>query len=249
MKLLKTTLIGKFSTLDAPLLPILKGNTSIRLTDPATLDLAKGLPQIKQNSPDLVIVDTDLLVEQGLTLSRCLRAKHSPMVIFVASNRTLTMDIFSYNTVDYLVKPREIHVKRALLRAQNHPKSPYFDTSIKKNLATTFDEAKQPKIVVTGKGNKEIVPIHEIDWIDSAGDYICLHSKGKTLLMRSTLKTLMNTLEPLNFMRIHRSTIVNVDKIRKIQHKRKGDYALTLDCGTNLKISRNYNGLVHSLAT
>ena len=85
-----------------------------------------------------------------------------------------------------------------------------------------------------------LVDIDDIDWVDAAGDYMCIHVKGETLILRSTLKHLMSKLDPDVFKRIHRSTVVNLSRIVKSTPLHKGEYMLFLECGAQLKVSRNY---------
>ena len=96
------------------------------------------------------------------------------------------------------------------------------------------------KIAIKDNESTILVDIDDIDWVDAAGDYMCIHVKGETLIMRSTLKNLMSRLDPEKFKRIHRSTVVNLDRIVKATPLHKGEYILDLDCDERLKVSRNY---------
>ena len=94
-----------------------------------------------------------------------------------------------------------------------------------------------------------LVEIDDIDWVDAAGDYMCVHVKGETLIMRSTLKSLMSRLDGDKFKRIHRSTVVNLDRIVKATPLHKGEYILELDCDQQLKVSRNYREAIKRFLT
>ena len=96
------------------------------------------------------------------------------------------------------------------------------------------------RISIRDGGEITRVPVADIDWIDAAGDYMCIHVSGETHIMRSTLKSLMEKLDPEKFKRIHRSTVVNLDRIVKATAQSKGEYLLLLDCEHELKVSRNY---------
>jgi len=88
------------------------------------------------------------------------------------------------------------------------------------------------------------VPVREIDWIDAAGDYMCVHVQGQTHIMRTTMKELEAKLDPTLFQRVHRSTIVNLERVEKVSSHINGEFHLTLKCGTALKMSRSYKDKV-----
>ena len=88
------------------------------------------------------------------------------------------------------------------------------------------------------------VPIRDIDWIDAAGDYMCVHVNGETHIMRTTMRDLESRLDSSVFQRVHRSTIVNVERIEKVSSHTNGEFYLTLSCGSSLKMSRSYKDKV-----
>ena len=91
------------------------------------------------------------------------------------------------------------------------------------------------------------MPVEDIDWIDAAGDYMCVHADNVTHIMRITMKQLEAMLNPLVFLRIHRSTIVNAERISSAQSLTNGEYLLTLQEGTRLKVSRSYRDKIREL--
>ena len=86
--------------------------------------------------------------------------------------------------------------------------------------------------------------VKDIDWIDAAGDYMCVHVKNNTHIMRTTMKELEAKLDPLIFQRVHRSTIVNTERVEKVSSHINGEFHLTLSCGSSIKMSRSYKGKV-----
>jgi two-component system LytT family response regulator len=84
------------------------------------------------------------------------------------------------------------------------------------------------------------VPIKDIDWVDAAGDYMCVHVAGVTHIMRTTMKDLESKLDPSIFQRVHRSTIVNLRRVEKVSSHINGEFHLSLSCGASLKMSRSY---------
>ncbi|MGB1341569.1 MAG: LytR/AlgR family response regulator transcription factor [Pseudomonadales bacterium] len=103
------------------------------------------------------------------------------------------------------------------------------------------------KLVVRDSGVVKVVPFDDIEWVDAAGDYMCVHARGETLVMRSTLRELMEKLDARVFARIHRSTIVNIEKIVSLTPLAKGAGLLELSMGKTLKVSRNYRDSVKGL--
>jgi two-component system LytT family response regulator len=103
------------------------------------------------------------------------------------------------------------------------------------------------KLLVRDSGVVKVVPFDDIGWVDAAGDYMCVHAHGETLVMRSTLRELIDKLDERTFARIHRSTIVNVEKIVSLTPLAKGAGLLELACGKTLKVSRNYRDSVKNL--
>ena len=106
-----------------------------------------------------------------------------------------------------------------------------------------FDDAPSltdGKLAVTDSGTTNLIPYDDIEWIDAAGDYMCVHANGKTHIIRSTMKDLEAKLTPSFFKRIHRSTMVNFNKVTRIEKLTKGEALLYTEEGTSLKVSRNY---------
>ena len=89
--------------------------------------------------------------------------------------------------------------------------------------------------------------VSKIDWIDAAGDYMCVHADGRTHVLRETMKSLEAILDPRIFQRVHRSTIVNVQRVRRLRPHTNGEYFLTLDDGQEIKLSRSYRDRVDQL--
>ena len=105
-------------------------------------------------------------------------------------------------------------------------------------------ETSKRRIAIKDANTVTFVEEEKIDWIDAAGDYMCIHVNGTTHIMRSTMKDLVAKLDPNNFKRIHRSTIVNLNKIEKVTPHTKGEYFLHLDCDEQIKVSRNYRDVI-----
>ena len=111
-------------------------------------------------------------------------------------------------------------------------------------VAASKPGAYREKIPIKDRGETTLVPVNSIDWVDAAGDYMCIHAAGETHVMRITMKELEALLDPALFQRVHRSTIVNLQKVAKVCSHMNGEYHLVLDCGAMVKMSRSYRDKV-----
>jgi len=222
----------------------------------------EAIAAVQGLAPDLMFLDVKMPGLTGFDVVRELQADIMPMVIFCTAYQRYALDAFDLHAVDYLLKPvGENRLQRAVARAlqrreydevvQNKPPLIGAIDDIARKVAGR-GEAKEltqsardvlsdsRKLAIKDNDSTVLVCIDDIDWVDAAGDYMCIHVDGETHIMRSTLKSLMSRLDLEKFKRIHRSTVVNLDRIIRATPLQKGEYTLDLDCGEKLKVSRNY---------
>ena len=161
--------------------------------------------------------------------------------------------------VDYLLKPvekdrlaeaitRASHQRQGRVVSQEKEKLMNLTVSltgkshdaISELIGNSEKASYSERLAIKDGSSTTFVPIRDIDWIDAAGDYMCVHVKNETHIMRTTMRELEAALNPAIFQRVHRSTIVNLERITKVSSHINGEYYLTLDCGSRLKISRSY---------
>jgi len=218
-------------------------------------------------APDLLFLDIQMPGINGFDVIKKLQADIMPMVIFCTAYQRYALDAFDLHAVDYLLKPvDETRLLRAVHRAydrlqleddagQHKPALIGAIDEIAKKAGDSFEAgARQSgadgqlisdnKIAIKEPGGTVLIETNDIDWVDAAGDYMCIHAKGVTHVMRSTLKLLMSRLDPDKFKRIHRSTLVNLDRIDKVKAQKKGEYIVYLDCDEQLKVTRNYRDAI-----
>lgn len=223
-------------------------------------------------APDLLILDIQMPGTSGFDVVKELQADIMPMVIFCTAYQRYAIDAFDLHAVDYLLKPVDgRRLQRAVARALQRFRDNEDTVDHKSSLVGAIDEmarkvagrsdtrhperssedalAADRKIAIKDHDSTVLVNIDDIDWVDAAGDYMCVHVRGETLIMRSTLKTLMSRLDGDKFQRIHRSTLVNLDRIVKATPLQKGEYILDLDCDQQLKVSRNYREAIKIFLT
>ena len=221
----------------------------------------EALIAARDYQPDLLFLDIQMPGISGFGVIKQLQSELMPMVVFCTAYQRYALDAFDLHAVDYILKPvDEKRLLRAVQRASSRQQQDNNDHEHKAALIGAIDEiakkvgssfgpevgsstdlaGNEHKIAIKDQDNTVLLDIADIDWVDAAGDYMCIHAKGVTHVMRSTLKMLMSRLDPDKFKRIHRSTVVNLDRIEKVTAQKKGEYTLHLDCDELLKVSRNY---------
>lgn len=219
--------------------------------------------------PDLLILDIQMPGLNGFDVVKRLQADEMPMVIFCTAYQQYAVEAFDLHAVDYLLKPIDRSrldraVRRAVARSAQEsttgPKSALIGAigDITAKVESRPQSSMVPeehlielpeKIAIKDRDRTVLVDVEEIEWVDAAGDYMCIHAGGETHILRSTLKQLMLKLDEALFKRIHRSTLVNIKYIIEVEPKTKGEYILHLNAGQQLKVSRNYReGITEYLA-
>ena len=219
----------------------------------------EALDLITIHEPDLVFLDIQMPGITGLEMLSEIQADILPMIVFVTAYDTFAVEAFKVHAIDYLLKPVEKdRLAEAIARARDQRQERVVSREKEKLLDLAVSLTGKSRAAVSEFiGNSEtvgyserlaikdgssttFVPIRNIDWIDAAGDYMCVHVKNETHIMRTTMRELEASLNPLIFQRVHRSTIVNLDRITKVSSHINGEYYLTLNCGSKLKMSRSY---------
>jgi two-component system LytT family response regulator len=228
----------------------------------------EALDLIREHDPDLVFLDIQMPGMDGFDVLRALSPEDMPAIVFVTAFDDYAIQAFEAHALDYLLKPIDdnrlsealgrVRENRELKQAVNHRKSlldlvsqitgqPVRNMRELKAHGVDQLKRKEPARLAIKDGNRTTwVNQRDIQWIDAAGDYMCVHAGGNTYIMRMTMKQLEKELDPAILQRIHRSTIVNVGQVTEMQAHINGEYFLTLKCGQQVKLSRSYkNKLRH----
>jgi two-component system LytT family response regulator len=204
-----------------------------------------AISQIQQQSPDLVFLDVQMPELNGFEVLETVGVENIPQVIFVTAYDQYALQAFEVHALDYLLKPFDPNrFKEALNRARDHlemRKNGEFSTRLKEMLQEVKAETKYlDRLIVKTEGRIFFIKTDEIYWIGAAGNYVSLHVSNDEHLVRETMHGIENKLDPNKFIRIHRSTIVNLERIKEIQPWFNGEYLVILNDDTRLTMSRKY---------
>lgn len=211
----------------------------------------EAIAVINEECPDLVFLDVQMPELDGFGVLAALDAKQLPMIIFVTAYDQYAVAAFEVHAVDYLLKPfdRE-RFGRALQRAKSNFQREQA-SEVSQRILALLEEQKAKKyldrLVIKNNGRVFFLKVEEIDWISAEGNYVNLHVKKESYLLRETISSLEAQLDPRRFARIHRSQIVNLDCIRELRHWSHGEYQVILHSGAELMLSRSYREKLHGL--
>lgn len=231
---------------------------------------AQAVEACEQQHIDLVFLDIQMPEMNGFEVANALAAlptQQQPLIIFVTAFDKYAVQAFEVHALDYVLKPvDENRLKQAVEKVHSHIKTQH-DNAHKKKLASfvagitgnnceeilkklatgdNLESKRYPEsLAVKEQGEIVRVATNTIEWVDAAGDYMCLHcSDGQTHILRKTMKELEQELDPELFVRVHRSAIVNSKQINKLVTQVSGEYLLVLANGQELKVSRSYRDKV-----
>lgn len=265
MKKIRTIIVD-----DEPL--AIKG-LRLRLADFEDIDIVAECPNgksalstINVEKPDLVFLDIQMPNMDGFEVIRSLIGKQMPLVVFVTAYDEYALKAFQTHAVDYLLKPVEVErleqaIGKVRERLQQHTAIEQsaqlvqlienMEDPPQKVLSAILESRKQvPKaqfekhINIKDRGHITRVDVSDINYIDAAGDYMCIHTNEKTHILRATMKNMEKRLDPAQFKRIHRSIIVNISKVKELHPHNNGEYFITLENDEELKVSRTYKSIV-----
>lgn len=247
----------------------------LRLADFADVEVCgqsrngrEALEHVRTLAPDLMFLDVQMPGMDGFDVLRQLSGSRMPIVIFVTAYDEFALKAFDANALDYLLKPiNDERLHDAIERARQAQDKKAADRhrdkllrfvceltgrelTLEDALAEASGESRSfPQRLAIRDGAETVcVNVDDIDWIDAAGDYMCVHTAGNTYVLRGTMKHLEEILNPETFVRVHRSAIVNRHRVTSMRPHRNGEYFLQLGDTTELKLSRKYKRSIGRLA-
>jgi two-component system LytT family response regulator len=189
----------------------------------------QAIAAVRKSKPSLLFLDVQMPECDGFDVLERLGGDAPAAVVFVTAYDKYAIQAFEVEALDYLLKPfDDARFFRALARAKAHLHQ---------------RAAKLPgiqRLIVKSAGRVVFLQTEEIDWIEAADYYACLHVAGRTHLVRRSMSDLERDLDPKMFCRTHRSSIVNIARVRELRLDSNGEYEVALNDGTKLKVSRSY---------
>ncbi len=220
------------------------------------------LRAISEHASDLMFLDVQMPGLDGFATLRAIPAGQMPLVVFVSACDHYAIRAFEASAVDYLLKPIDhSRFAQAIHRVREAMRDRESETHYARLLgllgelsgrpSLTLDEAlagdstlrltaKDVRVAIKDGSNTVRIESTKIRWIDAAGDYMCIHTETQTHVLRATMRELEVQLDPRQFQRVHRSTIVNLSRVRSFRAHINGEYLLVLDSGHEVKLSRSY---------
>lgn len=226
------------------LLSLLEGDPDIEVIGECTSG-KEAIAAIKTESPDLVFLDVQMPEGDGFEVLESIDFHSMPIVVFVTAYDQYAIRAFDVHALDYLLKPFDQNrFERALIRAKSEVVLRN-NTNVNQKLLSMLEHIESHKknldrILVKSSGKVFFLKFDEIDWVESAGNYVKLHVGTESHLLRETMSEMERKLGNDKFVRIHRTVIVNLDRIKELQPWFNGEYIVILNNGIKLTASRGY---------
>lgn len=219
----------------------------------------EAIEAIRSGAPDLVFLDIQLPDKNGFEVIEELGVEERPYIVFMSTYDRYALRAFEVCALDYLLKPIDERrfdqalskARAALARERESAMGRRFAGWVAEFGLPGPDGLAAPKldrIPVKDQGRIVLVRVADIDWVEANGDYVTLHVGDKAWPLRESIGKVEARLAPAHFVRIHRSTLVNPERVLEMRPRKKGEFAVVLANGTELKLSRNYRNAIRWLA-
>jgi two-component system LytT family response regulator len=200
---------------------------------------------LQQQHPDLVFLDVQMPELDGLGVIDAIGAEQMPLTVFVTAYDQHAIRAFEANALDYLLKPfSDERYEATMARVRARVDGRALQEFNQRMLKLVSSAPPLDRLVVKSGGTTRFVRVVDIDWIEAAGVYVNLHVAGKELLYRAALNDLAARLDPMRFVRIHRSALVNIDSIVQLDPISHGEFEVVLKHGSRARVSRTYRALL-----
>jgi two-component system, LytTR family, response regulator len=202
---------------------------------------------LKETEIDVLFLDIQMPGRGGFEVIEQIGSTHMPITVFVTAHNQYAIQAFEVHALDYLTKPVEpvrLQVTLTRIKERIASKAALVTQERLKSVLATLEngsplQQEYPRRLVVPNGAKDaFVNVNEIDWIEAADYYSCLHIGMKSLMLRESIKQLASTLDPNKFVRVHRSIIVNVDQVHEILREGRTEGSIILKNGQRLKMSK-----------
>ena len=213
-------------------------------------DGREAVAAIRTHRPDLVFLDVQMPEMDAFGVIEEVGLESMPLIVFVTAHDAHAIRAFEISAIDYLLKPvTAARFDQALARAKAHLVAPRASREEIVALLETIASPHRPlrRLAVRSPGNTYFVNVDEVDWIGAAENYVELHVGDATHLLHVRMTALEQALDPGMFLRIHRSIIVNIGRIKEMRSAMHGEYTVVLRSGIRLQSSRSYHAKLKAL--
>ena len=212
-------------------------------------DGADAITKIESLQPDVVFLDIQMPEGSGFDVVRALDPEVLPAIVFVTAFDQYALRAFEVHALDYLLKPYDLErlsgavakVKRMIARPRSDRDAE--NQRVRELLASVRMESAQAQRLVIKEGERTILQrVDGIDWVEADAKYARVHTTERTYTVRETMRNIESRLDPTRFMRVSRSAIVNLDRVKEIQPWFNGEYVLIMQNGAKITTTRSYRG-------
>jgi len=268
MKKIRTLIVDDEPLAREGLETILKSDPEIEVIG-TSADGQSALEAIRTRAPDLVFLEIQMPKRDGFGVLGELKPAERPVVVFVTAYDQHAIRAFEVSAVDYLLKPySDSRFAAALARAKEEirkSRTSNLSGQIENLLAQVREISAKPanlataetpaspspdyadRIVLKADGALHFIKTRDVIWIEAQGDFVKVQTQGKTQLVRETLQSMERKLDAAKFLRTHRSFLVNLEHVRKVEVALYGDYVVHMSDGSKLRLSRNYRSKLKAL--
>ena len=232
--------------------PLARNKLKLFLADEPDFEIVRecsngrdAIAALQKHRADVLFLDIQMPEVDGFGVMEAVAPDHLPFVVFVTAHDAFALKAFEVHALDYLLKPFDrarfkqtlLHIRKAL----QHTTIERHQNQILSLLNDLKSHQKRPeRILIRSEGRVYFVNVQEIDWIEAEGNYLRLHVASESHLLRQTMNSLERQLSPSRFIRIHRSTIVNIEKVKELRPWFQGEYLAILHGGKKLNVGKSY---------
>lgn len=205
----------------------------------------EAIAALKKSAPDLLFLDIQMPEMGGFETLEAMRAERMPLVIFVTAYDQYAVRAFEFHALDYLLKPFDRERFDAALARAKAQLQPGDNGDLDQRILSLLEDLKAgakhlERLVIKTGGRVFFLSVEEINWIEAEGNYVRVHTDKGSYLLRDTISSMEEQLDPKKFLRIHRSAVVKIDRIQELQPWFHGEYRVILQGGVELMLSRKY---------